>query len=368
MFLAAATSLALASCSNDHDVELNHGSEICFRTAFDMPHHGSRAAEYNNNTGVGDIVVTATCDGEVYFKDVVFNYIAGVDGQPGTYSSDPVKYYWPGDNRTLTFTAIKQGQTDFIGKTFAPVADWANQEDLVYSVGATGSLKASTNGVNLDFNHALSQIEIKALNNNDQYVIEVVNAKIAHVNNQAEFTLGANAAASAWSNATGDASYTTTDYTAIPLTGNAVSVMGNKGNAMVLPQQLTGWNGKTFGGTNPQGSGSYLALKVRIKTVAGAFVYPTKEMATAPETQHAWVAVPINTLWEKGKKYTYTLVFGDGAGYTDPENPTPGPGPNPKDPYPVLDGQIKVVVNTTDWTAGEVSVPGTTTPAAARRK
>lgn len=363
MFLAAATALALASCSNDHDVELNHGSEICFRTAFEMPHHGSRAAEYNNNTGVGDIVVTATCGTEVYFQDVEFTKTEGSNSYTSTR-----KYYWPGDDRELKFTATKVGQPAFIGKTFAPVADWANQEDLVYSFGATGKQSTSADGITLDFNHALSQIEIMAKNVNEEYVIKVVNAKIGHVGTSAAFDLNANA----WGELTATESYSTTEYGAKELVPNAaaISVMGAGGNAMVMPQQLTAWNLKSFKGTDPKGSGSYIALMVSIKTKAGACVYPTKDKVDNGEA-YAWVAVPINTLWEKGKKYTYTLVFGHGAGYTDPENPTPGPGPDPdpKDPYPVLDGEITVIVNAANWSTGEtVTLPGTPAPAAAHRK
>lgn len=46
------------------------------------------------------------------------------------------------------------------------------------------------------------------------------------------------------------------------------------------------------------------------------------------------VAIPIAANWEEGKKYTYTLIFGDGAGIVPPGTP----GPDDVDPNPVPPG------------------------------
>ena len=34
--------------------------------------------------------------------------------------------------------------------------------------------------------------------------------------------------------------------------------------------------------------------------------------------EYAWLAVPVDTKWEAGYKYVYTLDFTSGAGYPDP--------------------------------------------------
>lgn len=368
MFLAAATSLALASCSNDHDVELNHGSEICFRTAFEMPHHGGRATEYNNGTDVGDIVVSAKDQfGDFYFKEQIFTKLEGANA----YTSSE-KYYWPGDGSELTFTAVKVDQKAKFGTAYSPNAVWDNQEDLVYCFGAKGSKANQETGVELRFNHALTQIVIEAKNDNHKnYIVEVVNAKIGRVGSTATFTIGTDAASTGWSAITNTASYTSTDLPEngfITLGANAVQITGkiaeNKsaGSAMILPQDVTAWNKKSFDGAGAEGSGSYIGLKLRIRTAGGSWVYPAKvKDAENLKQEFAWVAVPIpNIKWLPGTKYTYTLDFSNGAGFTDPENP---------EPKLVLDKEVKLDVKAENWSTGEtVALPGTTTPAAARRK
>ncbi len=93
--------------------------------------------------------------------------------------------------------------------------------------------------------------------------------------------------------------------------------------------------------------GGGLAVKVKITTAAGARVYPV-----SPNVDYDWVAVPINTNWEAGKKYIYTLDFSNGAGKVDPEKEV---DPSvPEDHYEpgdnILGGAIKFTVNVTGWT------------------
>lgn len=333
MFMAAATTLAMASCSNDQELNINQGEAISFRTAFAMP--TSRVAEA---TTVGDMIVTAMLGSETYFQNVEFTE------QGGTYTSER-KYYWPGDGRELSFTAIPKSQAgiDFIGADYAPEATWKDHKDLLYSFG--GKSAASSTGVELKFYHVLSQVEIQAKNTNPAYEIKVVNAKIANVKKAGQFVQGADFATSTWTAVTDLIFYTAKDdYAAIDLKSDAAgytSVMGADGNAMVIPQQLTAWK-------NEEGkkTGAYLALKVSIKTKLndgslGAHVYPATE-------GYAWVAVPIATNWQPGKKYTYQLTFGAGAGISDPEG---------EDPKPVLNGEIQLNTLIQGWETGSVETP-----------
>ena len=39
------------------------------------------------------------------------------------------------------------------------------------------------------------------------------------------------------------------------------------------------------------------------------------------------LAIPADFAWEQGKKYIYTIVFGNGNGGYDPEDPDPNPDP-----------------------------------------
>lgn len=343
LFLASAATLALASCSNDV-MEENKGAEIHFRTAFGMPAPSSRAAEMTADK-LGNLVVTATDKfGDTYFANVTFTK----DGN--TYTSTQ-KYYWPGDGSNLTFTATPAGQPDF-ATGFTPDSDPAHQIDVVYTKGASGNGKDNSNGVTLPFKHALAQVEIRAINSNtSSYTIEVVNSKIGNIHGNGKFDMET----AIWSNYSTIGNYSNADdaigagikrLAAMPEgpDAKAPSMMFAGGNAMVLPQTLTtAWNKAqiTTGNTD---AAAYLGLKVRIKTAAGAWVYPAKkDDQTYDETsvqEFAWVAVPVAIDWKAGKKYIYTLEFGEGAGYTDPTKP---------DVKPVLDGEIKVKATVEDW-------------------
>jgi hypothetical protein len=57
---------------------------------------------------------------------------------------------------------------------------------------------------------------------------------------------------------------------------------------------------------------------------------------------YAWLAVPIDTEWEAGYKYVYTLDFTNGAGYSDPLD-------GPETGGSVLGGAIKFTMEVNPW-------------------
>ena len=57
---------------------------------------------------------------------------------------------------------------------------------------------------------------------------------------------------------------------------------------------------------------------------------------------YAWLAVPIDTKWEAGYKYVYTLDFTNGAGYSDPLD-------GPETGGTVLGGAIKFTMEVNPW-------------------
>ena len=57
---------------------------------------------------------------------------------------------------------------------------------------------------------------------------------------------------------------------------------------------------------------------------------------------YAWLAVPIDTKWEAGYKYVYTLDFTNGAGYSDPLD-------GPETGGTVLGGAIKFTMDVNPW-------------------
>lgn len=349
IFFLAVAAIAMASCSQDETIGINEGKGIGFRTSADKL---TRGAEITTNNITEFNVWAFDPTGATYFKDAKFT---GTQGNP--YVSDPL-YYWPGDDTQLTFRAY--APTTGIGGTksfslndgntltgFSPKDNIAEQVDLIYATATGKKSTNEANGVKLDFKHMLSQIEIKAKNDNKGYVYKVKGVKIAYIKKQGNLNFDkavsetATEKENAWSNLSKEtASYTVEYDAAIELNSAAQTLMTTEsGNAMLIPQQLIAWDG-TAGNTN---SGAYLAVLVNVETKDGAQVHPKNDDGTE---EYAWVAVGIGTKWEMGYKYIYTLDFSEGAGKPEPDPEDPEPD-EPVDP--ILGGPIKFTVDVTGW-------------------
>lgn len=300
----------------------------------------TRATE-TTTASLKTIYVTAIDkNGGNYFSSEIFT----LGSENSFQSSSP--YYWPGDNSDLNFFAYAPSSTDLGGtltitnatKTladFAPAAAVADQKDFV-TAKASGSKSASeSTGVALNFKHQLSQIEIKAKNSNEAYNFKVVAVRICQPVSQGTFDFGTEG----WTLAESKATYNVADFTDVPLTADAQSLMGVDGTAMIIPQQLTAWDPETDASNDNKGA--YLSVKLQITTKAGARVYPAEA-----DGNHGWAAVPVGTKLEAGMKYVYTLDFSNGAGYIDPAEPGTGtPGQDIIGRTP-----ISFTVEVTPWT------------------
>ena len=343
MFMAM-TAMLIASCSSDDVVSTNTGRAIDFRTSV-----GTRGTETTTDN-ITKFWVTAIDEaGANYFSKQEFTKNGGF------FTSSPL-YYWPAG--TLNFFAYSPSETD-LGATvtinkdtktladFSPAAKIADQKDFVTAT-ATGTKTANeTKGVDLKFDHRLSQIEIKAKNNNAGYIYKVVGVRIGKPVSKGTFTFSTNT----WSLTTTKKANYEVEYATNPrtLAADAATMMGTANdNAMLLPQQLVAWASATDSTNNA--NGAYIALKIQITTKDGARVYPAKG-------DYDWAAVAINTNWEAGKKYVYTLDFSNGAGKVDPEKPQPV---DPTDPFKpgedILGKPIKFTVTVTPWTPADQPV------------
>ena len=336
IMLASLATLGLASCASDEpEVEPHNGIAIDFRPAM-----GSRASEITN-ANLNDIIVTAL---ESDQTDPYFSNLTFTKGDDGFFGSDPV-YYWPGDNKSLQFYAYAPDISEFsdevtINNTTQEITNFvtpekiADQVDLVTTT-ATGNRKDNeASGVELTFDHRLSQVEIQAKSESEAYNFEVAGIRVGRPETTGSFNLATNE----W---TLDMWHDTQVYEShcdtVKLTANPVSIMGSEGNGMFIPQTLTPWN--PTGDSDNVARGAYLSVLVRITTTDGALVYPLEG-----ETYHGtfgWVSLPLDTKWEQGQKYVYVLDFSHGAGYHDPDDPFPGQS--------VLGDPIKLAVNVTGW-------------------
>ncbi|HIW98310.1 MAG TPA: fimbrillin family protein [Candidatus Tidjanibacter gallistercoris] len=360
ILLAVAVLTALVSCSKETVVDVNRGKNISFRTSLD------NSLTRTNQIGLNNLKafkVTAIGNGTSYFDDMKV-----------TYSNDEqtwkTEYSYPWVDYTLAFFAYAPGDVSGVSisnasKTitgFTPARAVDRQKDLIIAYNTGDREHNESNGVSLNFKHALAQIEIRAKCPNEKVKIEVAGVKIVNAFTSADFTFPETQTTTdytlgeqQWSNLNGgnkpDSAYVIKN-TAAPVRLDNVpkSIMFGDNNFMLLPQQLTAWDGTT------DATGAYISVLCRISTLNGATetqLYPPKAGL------YGFTAVAIDTKWEAGKKYIYTLEFcGDNGGVgkidprpTDPTNPTdpaidPKPGTAGKE---ILGKPIKFTVTVESW-------------------
>lgn len=373
LFGALALSV-LGSCSNDDVVDINKGSGISFRASLDRPITSRAAGVIDNETNLENLQafnVTAIGNSANYFTDLE---VTSTDN--GNTWTPANIYYWPSYdlnfyayaphviNGTVNITNAKQEIT-----SFAPAQDLADQKDLLIATNIGNKADNEDLGVSLNFKHILSQIAVKAKCSNDKVKIEVLGVKLVNMATKADFTfpttpsiLSMVIGQDKWTNLK-DANDHSKAYmikgdSPVTLTDQSQSIMFGSKNFMLIPQKLTAWDNK-----QPQTANAYLAVLCRVSSIAGThtLLYPQPTTGDNKNGKYAFAAVGIDTNWEPGKRYTYTLNFcgpNGGAGFIDPNpsNPkdsrdpdvdsNPMPGSNPGDP---ILGPISFNVTVDPW-------------------
>lgn len=363
--------VAMSSCMEDEVLERNQGNALAFRASID------KALSRSGNENVTDLgklqefKVTATIDGQSnYFTDMMVNKSSG------DAWTTAATYYWPSYN--LGFYAY--APTDINGVTinkdgkkitdFAPDKDVNQQIDLLVAYNTGTRAANEVPGVALNFKHALSQIDVQAKCSNPNIEIVVKSIRFVNVKTKGDFTYPAditstnNTLANCWnpSSEVSDAAYYKASFgqgQEVTLTDSPKSINSSKNNFMLIPQKLTKWV------KNTATTGAYIAVLCRISSKDGntkTQLYP--ELNGGNAEKFGSIIVPIDTNWEAGKKYIYTLNFcgdGGGAGLVDPNpdtndpNVDPNPKPGSEGGDPVLGNPIKFTVTVENWTDAPVS-------------
>lgn len=318
--------LASLSCSHDELAEANGGNAIGFRTPA-----LTRSAEIQYASDLEDIGFNVSAYLEsgdsspysysCYFSDEHFSFMAE------SFISSTA-YYWPSDGSNLKFYAYAPALDGFNASVsangdatdgkmritgFKPAEAIANHQDFVVAEAKSNKSEASeSTGVSLEFEHALSQIQICAWNQSSHYVIKVAGVRLGNFATAGTYTFGPGDDDNVWSVGDATADYETT-YNPIAMSSSEMDLMGNGGNAMVVPQQLTKWNP-----LSPSSKGAYIGVKLNIKTKANANAEASAQAFPAVKDAYDWVAVPIDTDLQPGVRYKYRLDFTDGAGYVAP--------------------------------------------------
>lgn len=376
-FLVASAVVAVlaSSCSKNEVTQTNPGDAIAFK-AFSSG--GTKATEATNND-----VLSFTVHGTAE-TTASYNFVDTYTRTSSTESWVPAlgEHYWPAASENMTFVAyspalstnpfytVQDAQGPAVTEemtitNISPYPTAAQQKDFMVA-NVTANSGTSSGSVTLPFQHALSQIIVQAKNSNSKVVkVEVFGVKVGSVSGNATLTLPTTSTESgqgglAWSTtADSKTSYMAggADQTYVELTADPRNIMFNEGGFMLIPQQLTAW--ASTDATNAAG-GAYLSVLCKVYNNNSASAEsPTWTQVFPSNGKMGFLAVPIDTNWEPGKKYTYTLEFygengGGGLPDPDPVDPTDPDGgdidTNPNDP---VGGEITFSVSVANWLPGE---------------
>lgn len=188
------------------------------------------------------------------------------------------------------------------------------QFDLLYATSNEACTVAQTKAVGVNFKHALSQIMFKVRNTNPNWKVTVSDIQIVNVKSAGKFacptktTVIGEASEGTWTAEAPLRRYITSIARKTDITPASGDISWD--NALFLiPQTTTAWNPKD---TETAATGSYFLISCRITTTDGILLWPTN----SEDVRN--VAIPVAINWEKGRRYTYTFEFGEGAGYIPP--------------------------------------------------
>lgn len=385
VLVGAMALLALAACSNEEVLDQNQvRNEIGFTAVTGKA--TSRAADgYCNNAKPSEFQVWANVPtNKVYFSGDEYKLKDGV-----WQKKDGVVRYWP--NGEIKFFACKNAIPNWKSDNSTLETDFtvndavASQVDFIYAVQNVAS-KPSDGKTELNFRHALSQVEFMAKNQNKNIRVEITGVSVCNVVKAAHFLFptgdtkenvvdhGNTSTVTPANQGTWTLPVTPTlqnysvEFAAVPLVGketadaksltteNDPSKEYSSNTMYLIPQALTTWvpsdTPKPGDAANKKG---YFLVKCKIWNVAvpsdsdpdGGFNSSTDVLIWPKTDTYADVAIPIPAgTWAQGKRYVYTFVFTTGG--------TGGYDPNPggSDPVDVL-VPIKLDVTVDDFVKGE---------------
>ncbi len=375
-YMMTAAAIALSSCSSEETTDVAKSSAITFRPTVGL---NSRGAEMTTDD-LNEMWVTGFYQkaDEVYFSDLKFTKEKG--STTNTFiPSAPV--FWQ-EGRTYKFVAISPAKSEWPAgltitrdavtcENFEPKTDILAQKDMIIKAVEANNDQWGKE-LELNFKHILSQIQIKVKNGNENLVYNIKAVRIKSVVGKKKLTYATTTNTSTWEDIAGvnsDAQYTLTFNNAYKLDGknttnltltSADATVENGGGAMLIPQNVTAWDGAKVDDNAAYNGGTYISIYLNVKMASGnKFMYPAGAQG---EQTYGWVAIPVPAInWEEGNKYIYTLDMSTGCGKVDPVDPgtNVNPGgkvdPNaPKDPEKgdnIFGKAIKFTVKVDKWTS-----------------
>ena len=356
----------VTACANDETIEMNRGEGISLSAvAGKATRAGSEAITTNS---IDNFHVYAFTQGTEYMDHVV--------QKPENIWSYGDTKFWPEtdvDFYSYSPMDTKNGNVDITVNGDKKITGYEvpGDEDLLYALNLAEK-KAEHEGkqpVMVNFRHSLSQIIFKIKNTNSNLTVFVDEVKVEGIEKRGTFFWPTLSTTTQWQGTEQDTetdkSWGTWDiaynkenakqnsYAAeitpimepgftgseeAPLRDLTVNTDKGYKGLLLLPQTLNPWITKT-GGTDEDpeykitGTARVLVKCKLVETVSNVQLWPN----TDSHEETAWVGVSLvgepkdingknEQVWKQGKRYVYTLIFGEGGGFNpdpDPENPEP---------------------------------------------
>lgn len=302
-------------------------------------------------------------------------------------------------------SSVKNGTDisyDYRLNKFRVAPDIYNQVDFVSAIGEGNKIDHLYCGIELLFEHQLSGVEVGVWGGSSLYDIEVAGVRVGGIVVEADFSLSAEAGKKAGNDNTigewfidqsslrGYVDYVFRQgdkVVAINVNEHntketAVSIMGNGGNALLIPQKQDMWDYKNdrtgspkgmyfsslvrvtqhdgdhhciFPSKDPQSQDYIVYLSVRKsdgevmeRLDKNGNIYGTSDKYYIPATEelryYGWAAAPANVDWKPGYTYRYVLDYTNGVGVHDPYDPNPA--------ATVVDwGGVEITTTTGEWSS-----------------
>lgn len=335
LLLCGIAALAFCSCSNDETIESANlrSSQITF-----SPSVGNMSRAVTTVNNLDQFTVNAYLnqgDAPMYYiKDLNVKKESGVwtSAQAYTwpYSGQMTFFSYSPADLSVNMPASAEVAAEAPTITYTASSNPERQKDLLYAVNVMDAAKAYAPGsnsttVNVNFRHALSQVVFSAKNTNPGWILDISDVQIVNIKSKGVYTFPTQTTApfsadgdvvrGSWALENVVNSYSASFSAATSIGAEAVELTSSSDGALlVLPQTAAAWDPATD--PSCQSNGCYFMVRCKIQQITpdgNALLWPSKSTDTA-----AYVAIPVNIDWQEGKKYTYTFIFGDGAGFIPP--------------------------------------------------
>ena len=339
--LASAAMSSLGSCSSDELLDgINTLPENAI--AFNVTQQGALSRGTETNSGnfqnqIKDFQVWAYFDkaatgngvtpGGLYVGDshTIGTKVNGDSNGAWSYDDVTKQQYWPATSAPLNFQAITPyAHSSFTIENTPDVAEpklahvtanvtvptaVADQQDIMFAKADGQTRETNSQTVGLNFQHGMSQVVFSGKLASDKIEATVHGIEIHNLHNTGKVGyMGTNAELQAQT--TGEAATTfaagLVSDAKVTSSSQATVLSAADGALFMLPQTVAKW---TTTAKNPvptseadANHNSYLKVTCTVKDKASGVVL----------VNNGSIYIPLEVNWQQGKKYSYTLVFGQG--------------------------------------------------------